>query len=63
MGDFDVVGDDRQASALVLERFGNRIQPALDAFDIRVDLFGARLNLLAGGIRFGFELLVLGTFL
>src|SRR6185503_6734167 len=62
-GGFDVVADDGETAALVLERVGDRVKLALSDCYLRIDLLYFRLNRFASGFFISLELLILGTLL
>ena len=49
MRGFDVVVDDRQAAALVLEGIGDRVELALNDRDLGVDIFRFAFDCFASG--------------
>jgi hypothetical protein len=61
VGGFDVVSNNGQVSALVLKRFGNRIQLLLDRCNLLVNVNHFRLRLVHRRSSLGIELLVFGT--
>src|SRR6185369_12304347 len=58
---FDVVADDGETAALILERVCNRVELALSGRYLRVDLLYFRLDCFAGSLLVSLELLILRT--